>query len=274
MISGHFISLNIRGRSLLNFVSIDVKPGLFTAIAGPNGAGKSSLLKILANETASYQGKVTVNGKPMKSYDIAALSKVRAVLPQSTHLQFSFTVKQIVMLGTHYHKNSVAQNEKICEEVMALTEVTEWRDRNYLTLSGGEQQRVNLARVLAQVWEERPYARYILLDEPTSNLDIAQKQLIFSLVRYACLRNIGVLAIVHDLNQIAQFADTIYFMRNGNVVAHGGTKAVFTKENIEETFSCKVNVHHDPATNSPYILTDDSRIIDSTTFKTSDYEHH
>ena len=133
-------------------------------------------------------------------------------------------------------------------------------DKGDLTLSGGEQQRVQLARVLAQVWEQKSFPRFVLLDEPTSSLDIAQQQMIFSLVKQACERNIGVLAIVHDLNQAVQFADQLYFMREGTVIAQGETKAVFTKPIIEETFCCRVNVYHDPCTNCPYIVPDKTNI--------------
>ena len=123
-----------------------------------------------------------------------------------------------------------------------------------MTLSGGEQQRVHLARVLAQVWELKSFPRYILLDEPTSSLDLAQQQLIFGLVKHACERNIGVLAIVHDLNQVTQFADKLYFLKEGSIVAGGKPSEVFTKPIIEETFCCRVNVYHDPCTNCPYIV--------------------
>jgi iron complex transport system ATP-binding protein len=139
---------------------------------------------------------------------------------------------------------------------MELTGVTSWAKRNYLTLSGGEQQRVQLARVLAQVWEIKSYPRYVLLDEPTSSLDLAQQQVIFSLVKHACERNIGVLAIVHDLNQVVQFADKLYFLKSGSIVANGHPKEIFTKQIIEETFCCKVNVYHDPCTDCPYIVPD------------------
>ena len=256
MISARNITLHINGRTLLDAVDLDVQPGIFTAVAGPNGAGKSSLLKILSNETDRYEGSVTINGTSIKKYRVAELSKVRAVLPQSSYLQFPFSVQQIVELGTQFHNNTVLQNQKIRNEVMELTGIEAWGDRNYLTLSGGERQRVQLARVLTQVWEVRNYPRFILLDEPTSNLDITQQQLIFSLVKHACDRNIGVLAIVHDLNQVSQIADKLYFIKEGKIVAHGNTKDVFTKSIIEETFCCRVNVYHDPCTDCPYIVPD------------------
>jgi iron complex transport system ATP-binding protein len=158
------------------------------------------------------------------------------------------------MLGRHGHHSTKKENADILEEVMELTGIAAFRERNFLTLSGGEQQRVQLARVLAQVWEETVYPRYILLDEPTSSLDIAQQQLIFSLAKKVCERNIGVMAIIHDLNQAVQFADHLYFLRNGNIVASGDAQQVFTKSNIEETFCCRVNVYHDPCNNCPYII--------------------
>lgn len=246
MIAVKQLSITRNGRKLLNGVNLEVHPGKFTAIAGPNGAGKTSLLKAISGES-EYEGRLEINGVPVSKYNADTLSKVRSVLPQSTHLQFPFTVEQVVKLGGRKHK---------VEEAMDLTGVNSWRHRNYLTLSGGEQQRVQLARVLAQVWEVKSYPRYVLLDEPTSNLDLAQQQLIFSLVKHACERNIGVLAIVHDLNQVVQFADKLYFLKDGSVVANGNPKEIFTKKIIEETFCCKVNVYHDPCTDCPYIVPD------------------
>ncbi|MEJ0033188.1 MAG: heme ABC transporter ATP-binding protein [Bacteroidota bacterium] len=246
MISVKNLSITRSGKQLLKGVNLEVKPGLFTAIAGPNGAGKTSLLKAISGESA-YEGTLEINGTAANKYSVAELSKIRSVLPQSSHLQFPFSVQQVVKL---------AGNHKNITEVMELTGITTWATRNYLTLSGGEQQRVQLARVLSQVWDIKSYPRYVLLDEPTSNLDLAQQQLIFSLVKHACERNIGVLAIVHDLNQVAQFADQLYFLKGGSVVANGNPKEIFTKKIIEETFCCKVNVYHDPCTDCPYIVPD------------------
>lgn len=248
------LSLRVRDRLILNNVDITIRPGKFTAVVGPNGAGKSSLLKMLAYEQRADDGEVSVNGREISTYTSKELSLVRAVLPQSTIVQFAFSVMQIVMLGRHAHRTLRSENERIVEEVMALTGIEAFRDRNYMTLSGGEKQRVQLARVLAQVWDETVYPRYILLDEPTSSLDIAQQQQILGLARQVCERNIGVMAIVHDLNQAAQFADHLYFLKDGKIVASGGAQEVFTKTNIEETFCCRVNVYHDPCNNCPYII--------------------
>lgn len=254
MIQARNISLHVGGRSLLSSVNLDIQPGQFTAVAGPNGAGKTSLLKVLSGEQGRHTGEVLLNGVQASRYNPAQLALVRAVLPQATSVQFSFTVKQIVEMSRLHHRAPQKKSAEVVRQVMDLTGILEWSHRNYLTLSGGEQQRVQLARVLAQVWDIQSYPRYILLDEPTSSLDLAQQQLIFGLVKHACERNIGVVAIVHDLNQVTQFADKLYFLKEGSIVAGGKPKEVFTKSIIEETFCCRVNVYHDPCTSCPYIV--------------------
>ena len=248
------IWFRVRDRIILQDINLTLQPGTFTAIVGPNGAGKSTLLKTLAYEHSLFQGNVTINGKSVNRYSPRELSMVRAVLPQHSQVQFSFSVDQIVKLGRHAHRTTQIENARIAEEVMELTGVSNFRDRNYSTLSGGEKQRVQLARVLAQVWEETLYPRYILLDEPTSSLDIAQQQHISSLAKQVCSRNIGVMAIVHDLNQAVQFADQLLFMKEGKITASGEAQKVFTKSNIEDTFCCRVSLYHDPCNNCPYIV--------------------
>ena len=258
------ISLVIRGKKLLDGVNIGLEPGKFTAVVGPNGAGKSTILKVMANEHSVYEGAVLLNGKNIEKYKAKDLSMMRAVLPQSTDVQFAFTVSQIIAMGRHSHRATQRENQLVIEEVMTVTGVESFADRQYLSLSGGEKQRVQLARVLAQVWEETMYPRYVLLDEPTSSLDIMQQQNIFSLARKACERNIGVMAVVHDLNQAVQFADNLYFMREGRIVISGDAKQVFTKANIEETFCCRVNVYHDPCNSCPYIIPEKAPAVHQT----------
>lgn len=254
MYSAKNISVTVREKIILRDVSLTLHPGKFTAVVGPNGAGKSTLLKSMANELHGYHGDVSINGKDIRSYKPKELSLVRAVLPQSSNLQFAFTVEQVVTLGRFAHKTTTEENNRIVDEVLALTSIEHLRERNYMHLSGGEKQRVQLARVLVQVWDETVYPRYILLDEPTSSLDIAQQQNIFGLAKRVCDRNIGVMAIVHDLNQAVQFADEIHFIRDGKIVAAGESQAVFTKSIIEETFCCRVNIYHDPCNKCPYII--------------------
>lgn len=264
MIEAKGLTITRQGRPLLKEVDLTIEPGTLTAIAGPNGAGKTSMLKVISGESKA-NGRVTINGRNIEAYSVAGLSRVRAVLPQTSHLQFPFTVEQVVRLGHKLTGGFNTQTDATIEEVMHLTGITGWASMNFLKLSGGEQQRVHLARVLAQVWEIKDYPRYILLDEPTSSLDIAQQQLTFRLMRRACDRHIGVMAIVHDLNQVVQHADRLCFLRDGQITASGKPSEVFTKPIIEATFCCKVNVYHDPCTNCPYIVPDRQLIESSLT---------
>jgi iron complex transport system ATP-binding protein len=248
------ITLTLQDKPILSHVDLVLQSGLFVAVVGPNGAGKSSLLKVMAQEYTNYQGRVTINKKSSKSFSPRELSLVRAVLSQQATVQFAFSVEQIILLGRHAHSSTKNQNLEIIEEVMLLSDTIHLRDRIYLTLSGGEKQRVQLARVLAQVWEDTGFPRYILLDEPTTSLDIAQQQNIFGLARHVLERNIGVLAIIHDLNQAVQYADEMHFLRDGKIIASGDSQSVFTKTNIEETFCCRVNIYQDPCNGCPYII--------------------
>lgn len=248
------ITLRAGKKYIIKDAGLTIKAGQVTSIIGPNGAGKSSLLKVLSNELPDYKGSVLVNGTCIKDYTPKALSRIRAVMAQHANLQFAFTVRQVIALARHGHLSSSRDNQVITDEVMDITGIAPFADRNYLTLSGGEKQRVQLARVLTQVWEETQYPRYILLDEPTSSMDIAQQQFMFSIVKKICARNIGVLAVVHDLNLAAQFAEYLYLMRDGKIVASGRSEDVFTKANIEETFCCAVNIYRDPCNNCPYII--------------------
>jgi len=254
MLKAEHLSVSVRQREILHRVSIQLSPGTFTAVVGPNGAGKSTLLRVLSHELPAQSGSVRINGNPLESYQPRALSQVRAVLPQQTQVQFAFTVEQIVLLGRHAHNATRHENAAIAEEVMLLTGTDRLRRRIYHTLSGGERQRVQLARVLAQVWEQTVFPRYLLLDEPTASLDIAQQDVIFSVARAACARNIGVMAIIHDLNLAVQYADNMLFMRDGRTVASGPAANVFIRENIEETFGCQVALYHLADREHPFMV--------------------
>lgn len=248
------ISLTVRSKKILDDVSLAVTPGRFTSVVGPNGAGKSSFINIISNASSRHTGEVKINGAAITGYTSKELSRIRAVMAQQSTLQFSFSVHEIISLGRYAHDTTEAHNRTVIDEVIDITGLRELVSRNYLTLSGGERQRVQLARVLAQVWDETLYPRYILLDEPTSSMDIAQQQHMFGIIKSTCTRNIGVLAIVHDLNLAAQFSDDICMISNGKLLKAGVVEQVFTKENIEETFCCKVNIYRDPCTNCPLVV--------------------
>ena len=250
MLQATDLSRTIDRKTILRNCSLELTPGRFTAVVGPNGAGKSTLLRILSGEDRPTRGQVQLNRQPIRTYDSRALSRLRTVLPQHTMVNFPFTVEQVIEIGRYAHRSPVVENERIIAEVMERTGLTGFAGRAYQTLSGGARQRVQMARVMAQLWDDTdPEApsqpKYLLLDEPTSSLDLAQQQVLLSLVKDLCRRSLGVLAILHDLNLAIQYADDILFLKDGCPVAYGPSEAVVTKEVIEETFSYPVRLLRD-----------------------------
>lgn len=245
MLKATNISQQVHGRTILESCSIQLKPGTFTAVVGPNGAGKTTLLKAISGETRKYKGEVILNSKLLQHYKTRELSRVRAILPQQTVVNFPFTVEQVIEIGRYAHRTTATENEGIITEVIKLTGLSGFQGRNYQTLSGGEQQRIQLARVMAQIWDPSPDPKYLLLDEPTSSLDLAQQHALLSLAKTLCDRNIGVMAVLHDLNLAVQYADEILFLKNGRTVANGPLGEVVTRQVIEQTFGHPVRLLQD-----------------------------
>jgi iron complex transport system ATP-binding protein len=252
-LTAQHISYQIKRKNILSDCSVSIKPGVFTAVVGPNGAGKTSLLKILSHETSQYKGKVELNGETVSKIKNRQLSQLRAVLPQHTVVSFPFTVEQVIQVGRYPHLTTQQVNEEIIGEVMKLTNLAHFKGRVYQTLSGGEQQRVQMARVMAQIWDDADHPRYLLLDEPTSSLDLAHQHALLGLAFSLCSRSIGIFAILHDLNLAAQYADEVLFLKEGQTIAQGKVLDVMTKEIVEETYSHPVKVSYDDYTNRPMI---------------------
>ena len=242
MFAADHISYRIGKKEIVSDCSFALTPGVFTVMVGANGAGKTTLLKIAANEVTHYSGKVLLHNKEVSKLTSKELSKLRAVLPQHTTVNFPLSAEQVIEIGRFPHLTTKIQNERIIESVMALTNLTSFKGRTYQTLSGGEQQRVQLARVLAQTWDDTLFPKYLLLDEPTASLDVAQQHIIMTLAKQALSRNMGVLAIIHDLNLAIKYADELIFLKEGKIIAHGKTEDILTKEIIEQTFSHPVQL--------------------------------
>jgi len=247
------ISYNVGGKGIVQHCSVQVRPGRFTAVVGPNGAGKTSLLRIISREVSRYAGEVLINKKNIAGLRTDDLSMLRAVLPQHTTVNFPFTIEQVIEIGRFAHKTTREHNNAVIDDVMQHTALSDFRGRTYQTLSGGEQQRVQMARVMAQLWDQSSHPKYLLLDEPTSSLDLSQQHALLGLAKSLCQRNIGVLAILHDLNLASQYADEVLFLKQGSPVAYGPVLGVMTKSIIEETFSHPVEVTYDAWTNRPRI---------------------
>ncbi len=254
MIRAENISLIRSGRRLLDGVGVDLKPGKVNVIIGPNGAGKSTLMKVLSGEMRADQGVVAYNDIDISVYKPAQLARVRAVLPQNTQLAFPFTALEIVRMG------AVAQGalkpEDQARRALAKAGLRGFEQRSYNVLSGGEQQRVQFARALAQVPNpvENGEVRALFLDEPTASLDIGHQIAVLETARDFASAGGLVLAILHDLNLAAEFADQLIVMHDGRVTASGPSFETISDDTIARVYGIGGVVGRLPAAHIPYVL--------------------
>ena len=245
MLTTKNLSVGIANKVILENISEAFEAGKISLIIGPNGAGKSTFIKAIC-------GQLKLNQKGTVDYDtevlsISELAKIRAVLSQNSKLNFPLTVRDIVMMGRYPHFNNYpSENDKrACNEAIQFFELENFVDRNYLTLSGGEMQRVHFARVLAQIWfSEENKTRYLILDEPLTFLDVHfQYSFMYKMQELAKENNIVIIGVLHDLNLTAKFADKIMLLSQGKVIASGDKTEVLTKENIMEAFKMEAKIH-------------------------------
>jgi iron complex transport system ATP-binding protein len=240
------VEFAVGGRKLVDNVSVGVRPGTVHALLGPNGAGKSTLLRLLAGELVPARGNVALDGRPLADWTPRQRAQLRAVLPQAHALAFGFTAAEVVALGRLPCARHGAEAEaKLIHDALALAGVAGLAGRSYPTLSGGERARVQLARVLAQVWEPPlpPLAgcpRFMLLDEPTASLDLAHQHECLRALRAVAGRGIGVLAIVHDPNLALRYADEVTLLREGRVLASGPPALAMDAPALERLYGVTV----------------------------------
>ncbi len=241
------ISFSVGKKNLLQNVSIKFEAGKMNLIVGPNGAGKSTLIKLVNGQLKATSGEIYFGLNELSQLSIQQLSKIRAVLSQNIDMAFPLKVWEVVMMGRypHFISKPTAQDEKACEEAMRFFDIWTLAERNYLTLSGGEKQRVHFARVLSQLWfPQKGQSRFLFLDEPLTFLDIHyQFQFMRQLQSLLKDQDLVVVGVVHDLNLAARFADTILLLNAGKVVAQGAPKEVLTAENVQLVFQLQVEIH-------------------------------
>ncbi|MGQ4274245.1 heme ABC transporter ATP-binding protein [Terrihabitans sp. B22-R8] len=251
------VSVQLGSRQILDNVSARLEPGRLTVVVGPNGAGKSTLLKVMTGEIAPYSGKALFDGKDLSLLPPRDLARRRAVLPQSSQLAFPFTVLEVVRLGLQARAGLDArQRRRAPLDALEQVDLGGFGNRRYQELSGGEQQRVHLARVLCQieapVVDEKP--QYLFLDEPTSSLDIRHQISTLEAAHRFSREGGAVLAILHDMNLAATFADHLIVMRNGQVASEGRPSTVISSELMRDVFEISLQVNVSPSPGMPFIL--------------------
>lgn len=235
------VSLERGGREVLHDVSLGLAAGTVTALVGPNGAGKSTLLEVAAGALRPGRGRVIVGGRTIDRWAPGELATKRAVLPQSSTLSFAFSVDEVVRLGRMPHLSSKRDDDRIARAALARVGLDGFGPRSYLELSGGERQRVQLARVLAQIWEPSAH-RILLLDEPTAALDLVHQHHTLRIARQLAAEGVAVAAVLHDLNLASQYADRIAVMHRGRVAHFGTPREVLRPSVLEPVFSIHVDV--------------------------------
>ncbi len=247
------IRVSYGGRAALCGVSLAARAGQLTAIVGPNGSGKSTLLGAMTASLA-YTGTVRLNGGDIRETPAHSLAAQRAVLPQSARLAFDFTVIEVVRLGLQ--AGTAGASAEVPMQALARVGLAHYADRSFHALSGGEAQRVMLARVLAQVWapvaQGRP--RWLLLDEPVASLDIAHQLQVMEIARDYARRGGGVIAVMHDLNLTALYADRVAVLAQGRLLASGAPRTVLTDAVLSRAYGCALRVSALPPAGVPFIL--------------------
>jgi iron complex transport system ATP-binding protein len=206
---------------LLDDVALAVRPGEVLAVVGPNGAGKSTLLRVLCGELLPQSGEVRLVGRELRNWPARERARKLAVLPQQSRLEFGFLAEEVVGMGRSPHAPR-AGDERIVQTAMERVGVSHLAGRVYPTLSGGEQQQVQLARVLAQE------TGFILLDEPTSSLDLRHQHQVLRLLRELAKEDVGIMVVLHDLRLAKRYADRIAMMQQGQILAMGAVGHVLT----------------------------------------------
>jgi iron complex transport system ATP-binding protein len=238
-------------KALLEGVNLKFQSGKLTAILGPNGAGKSTLLKILSGDVTPTQGGVFFHGESL--WEVRDLAKRRAVLPQSSSLPFAFTAWEVVLMGRSPHGDAGRKFEQ-AREMMRRTDCLELAERTVDTLSGGELQRVHLARVLLQLVGTPAAETCLFLDEPTSSLDPLHQHRVLSEARDSAEAGACVAVVLHDLNLAAQYAQELVFLRAGRVFAVGSPEELFDSGVVDSVFDVTTHYVTNPACGRPAVF--------------------
>ena len=243
------LQATLGGSHILKGVSIEVSDKDFVGIIGPNGSGKSTLLKSIYRVLTPQSGTVFLDGNALNSYKPKESARKMAVVAQHNYYNFEFSVQDVVLMGRAPHKKAMerdnADDYRIVREALEKVNMGGFAQRSFSTLSGGEQQRVILARALAQ------QTQCLILDEPTNHLDIKYQLQLMDIVRSLRLT---VVSAIHDLNIAAMYCNKLFVLQNGRIIAFGPPKQVLTREFVRQVYEVEAKLYTDPETGQMHIL--------------------
>ena len=235
------VSVTLSRKEIVKQASLQVREGQFVGLLGPNGSGKTTLLKSIYRVLKPSHGAVLIDGDDISALSHRETARRMGVVSQFNNLSFDFTVEEMVLMGRAPHKKAfdpdTEEDYRIAEDALRRVEMLDFRDRSFTTLSGGEKQRIILARALAQQVE------MLVLDEPTNHLDIKYQIQIMDVVKSL---GVGVLAALHDLNLTLMYCEYVYVLKDGHIVAHGPTEDVITEQLIRDVYEVECSVARHP----------------------------
>ena len=251
-VSDLVVSYSRAARNAVDGVSFVAASGKLTALAGPNGSGKSSIVRALLGRADVVRGSVTVAGSDVRALPLPELARRVAVVPQREEAAFPTRVREYVALGRYPHlglwRAATSADDTAVSDALEQAGVSELAARDTDALSGGEWQRVRIARALAQK------APALVLDEPTTFLDVAHEMSIFELLSSLARSGLAVLLVSHQLNLVARFADTIVLLNEGKIATSGTPRDVMKADRLESIYGWPVVITHDPAVGAPALV--------------------
>jgi iron complex transport system ATP-binding protein len=262
LIEARDIDVEINGRKIVDRVTLSVAAGEIVALAGPNGAGKSTLLRTLSGEIRPSGGAVAIKGRAIQSMPASELAQCRAMLSQHTTVTFPFTVSEIVLMGANPNGRR-SDHDHVVAKVLGSGDIAHLTSQVVTRLSGGEQQRVHFARTLLQLEtaDDRFRPGLLLLDEPTSSLDLKHQLSLLEAVRNVAAAGNAVIVVIHDLNLASMIATRLLMLRDGTLFASGSPKDVINDATLQQVFGVANATGVIPRSDLPFVLPHSGRII-------------
>lgn len=242
------VSYEIDHCKLIRDITLDIPKGSFVGIIGPNGSGKSTLLKTIYRAHQASEGCIYLNGHEMNRMTNKEIARQMAVVSQENQIHFDFSVMEIMMIGRYANRSFLSKNsvddQKICENALASVGMLEFKNRSFLSLSGGEKQKV----LIASAFSRNP--ELIVMDEPTNHLDVGYQFLILDLMKSQ--KDMTIFSSIHDMNMAMQYCDKIIAIKDGTIYCVGTPREVLTPDNLKELFHVKAEILEIPG-QAPYI---------------------
>ena len=237
------LNYTINKKVIISDISFNVNEGDFISIIGPNGSGKSTLIKLISDDIKADSGFIEILGKKLADWHPIELAKNRAILPQFNNLSFPFTVIDVIKMGRYAVE--MKENENIIyQKLLEIFDLNDLEKQIYTTLSGGEKQRVQLARVISQIWSDSYHKKVLFLDEPTAFLDIKHQLSLFKFLKSLNDMGLTIIMVIHDISQAILHSNKIMLMKEAKLIDYGQVDKIINNDLLNEVFDVCFDIEH------------------------------